>query len=263
MACDASGVLGAYDTAVHIARSIGPREAATAGERRALNYAASRFRAAGLRVGRTRFRVPGHGTSGDAIGIYDAPGSCLVIYMAHADGVNGPGANDNASGMGVLLAIGDRVRAIRPRCDVWLVATGAEERPVTGAADHLGSVSLLHRVRGLRRTADLHLALSLDTLGPQRRFWLRSPLAAPGPGERTVLRAARDSNVTVAWHRDSSTGNSDHREFALAGLPAAVLEGWTGFDPCEHHPCDTVSRLRPGFLRAAQRVAERVLRLER
>jgi len=253
----------AYDTAVYIARSIGPREAATAGERRALSYAEGRFRAARLRTGRTRFRVPGHGTSGDAIGVYDAPGSCLVIYMAHADGVNGPGANDNASGLGVLLAVGDRLKAIKPACDVWLVATGAEERPVTGAPDHLGSSSLLHRVRGLRRTHDLRLALPLDTLGPQRRFWLRSPLASPGPGERAVLRAARASNVTVEWVRDSGTGNSDHREFALAGLPAAVLEGWTGFDPCEHHPCDTWRRLKPGFLRAAQRVAERVLRDER
>ena len=256
-------ILPAYDTAVHLARVIGPREAATRGERRALAYAEGRFRAAGLRVGRTRFRVPGHGTSGDAIGVYDAPGRCLVVYMAHADSVNGQGGDDNASGVGVLLAIGDRLRSIGPRCDVWLAATGAEERPVTGAADHLGSLSLVHRVQGLHRAGDLRLALSLDTLGPQRRFWLRSPLSAPGPADRAVLRAARATDVTVDWVRDSASGNSDHREFALAGLPASVLEGWQGTDPCEHHPCDTWRRLRPGFLRAAQRVAERVLRAER
>ena len=56
--------------------------------------------------------------------------------MAHTDSMPaGPGAEDNASGLGVLAELA-RAR-LRPRCTVWLVATGAEERLYTGSPDHL------------------------------------------------------------------------------------------------------------------------------
>ena len=38
-------------------------------------------------------------------------------------------------------------RPIQPACDVWLIATGAEERPYTGAADHLGALAAVPRVK--------------------------------------------------------------------------------------------------------------------
>ena len=100
-------------------------------------------------------RVPGRGRSRNVIGVLDTPQTCLRIVMAHTDSTpNAPGANDNASGVGVLTELAGRLRRIEPACDVWLVATGAEERVYTGSPDHLGALALARRARargGARR----------------------------------------------------------------------------------------------------------------
>ncbi|HEX2102946.1 MAG TPA: M28 family peptidase [Solirubrobacteraceae bacterium] len=253
----------AYQATLHLARTIGSRPAASAGERRAHRYVAARFRAAGLRVGFERFAVPGRGRSRDVIGAFDTPARCLTILMAHADTVPpGPGANDNASGVGVLVALAARLRAgTQPPCDVWLVATGAEERPFTGQPDHLGALALVRRVTRLRRRADLRLALSLDEVGRGGRFFLQSPHPRPRPGvERAILGAARRAGVTVRFSPDSGTGNSDHREFELSSLPAAKLGPWHGTEACRHRPCDTWRRLDRGTLNRALAIAAGVAR---
>ena len=151
----------------------------------------ARFRRAGLRTEVQRFSVPGRGRSRNVIGIRDTPRDCLRVVMAHTDTTpNAPGANDNASGLGVVGALG------APR-------------------------------RGV---------------------------------ERALLAAARVSRVSVSWVRDSGSGNSDHREFELLGMPAAKLGVGAGGEPCRHSPCDTAGRLDPHSLRLARRFAERALR---
>jgi aminopeptidase YwaD len=232
----------------------GPRPAASRAERRAHARVERRFRAAGLRIGRDRFAVPGHGRSRNVIGIRDAPARCLRVFMAHADSVPpAPGADDNASGLGALVALAAEAGRRRPRCDVWLVATGAEERPYTGQPDHLGALALTRRIRQLGRARDLRFALSLDEVGRGRSFWLRSTASRPRAGvERAVLDRARRARVAVRWVRDSGTGNSDHRELALAGLPAMKLG--VPDDPCRHTACDTAGRLQRGAFRRVLRV---------
>jgi Zn-dependent M28 family amino/carboxypeptidase len=215
------------------------------------------FRAVGLRVGVQELAVPGRGRSRNVIGALDTPASCLRIAMAHTDSAPGaPGANDNASGLGVLVALARRLSD--PPCDVWLVATGAEERVYTGSPDHLGALALARRVRtGPRR---LEWALSLDEVGRDRPFWLRSPVSGPRSGvEGVLLRAARQTGVPISWVRDESTGNSDHREFELLGLPGMKLGVGAGGEPCRHTPCDTPDRLDPASLRLARRLVEAAL----
>ena len=177
-----------------------------------------------------------------------------MVLVAHTDSVPpAPGADDNASGVGTLVALAPRLAALRPPCDVWLIATGAEERPYTGAADHLGARAAVPRVR--RRAADLRLVLSLDEVGRGRSFHLRSPAAAPRAAvEGAVIRAGRGS---VRWLRDSGTGNSDHREFALAGLPAAKLG--VPDDPCRHTACDGPARLQARTFSSMRALVERLL----
>ncbi|HEY8583204.1 MAG TPA: M28 family peptidase, partial [Capillimicrobium sp.] len=163
---------------------------------------------------------------------------------------------DNASGVGVVLALGDALRRSGARCDTWLVVTGAEERIVTGSPDHLGSLALVRRVRRLGRAQDLRLALSLDEVGRGARFTLRSSAPAPRRAvEGRVVAAGRRAGVPVVWSRDTATGNSDHREFQMAGLPAAVMQVWQGIHACRHTACDVPSQLRRGASRRALRVA--------
>jgi Zn-dependent M28 family amino/carboxypeptidase len=131
-----------------------------------------------------------------------------------------------------------------PVCDVWLVATGAEERPYTGASDHLGASALVARLERMDRLKDVRVALSLDEVGRGTKFALHSTASAPR--ENVEKRLLRDG---VRWVRDpAGEGNSDHRELARAGAPAAKLGVID--DPCRHTACDTPDRLeRRAFTR--------------
>jgi hypothetical protein len=240
--------------------SYGIRVAGSTAERRAHGFVERSFHRAGLDVTFQRFRVPGRGRSQNVIGLYDLPRrSCLRIVMAHTDTTaSGPGANDNASGVGVVVAIAKRLRALGPTCDTWLVATGAEERIYTGSPDHLGALALARRARARGAERRLCFALSLDEVGGDRPFWLRSPASTPRSGvEGAILRAARHAGGNATWVRDGSDSNSDHREFELLGLPAAKLGVGAGGNPCRHMPCDTA--LDRHSLTLAQRLTERAL----
>jgi aminopeptidase YwaD len=251
----------AHGIAVQIS-SWGPRPAASAREARAHRLMQRVFRRAGLRVGVQEFRVPGRGRSRNVIGVYDTPRSCLRIVMAHTDSTPaGPGANDNASGLGVVASLAGRLRLIKPWCDVWLVATGAEERVYTGSPDHLGALALARRARSHGARKRLRWALSLDEVGRDYPFWLRSPVGSPRSRvEGALLAAAGRVGAAVTWVRDETSGNSDHREFELLGLPGAKLGVGAGGEPCRHMACDRPSRLDLKPLVLARRLAAEALR---
>jgi aminopeptidase YwaD len=250
----------AHRFAVAVAKA-GPRPAASRAEGRAHRVMAGRFRRAGLAVEVQRFAVPRRGRSRNVIGVFRGSRRCLRIVMAHTDSTPaGPGANDNASGLGVLAALATRLPRLRPGCDVWLVATGSEERVYTGSPDHLGALALARQVRARGLRGRLRWALSLDEVGRDRPFWLRSPEGRPRRGvEGELLGVARRAGVPVRWVRDEGSGNSDHREFELLGMPAAKLGVGAGGEPCRHMACDRPGRLDPRSLALAQRLVERVL----
>ena len=252
--------LSAYEAAVRIAE-LGPRPAAGASERRAHDFVARSFRREGMRVSLQRFRVPGRGRSRNVIGVADTPRRCLRVVMAHADTTPaGPGANDNASGVGVLIALSRRVRRLGMRCDLWLVATGAEERVYTRSRDHLGALALARHLRRSGRASRVRFGLSLDEVGRGRSFWLRSPArTARRTVESRIVAAGRRTRVPISWVRDAGSGNSDHRELQLLGMPAAKLGVGARGEPCRHMACDRPSRLDRRSLRLVERVVVRLL----
>src|SRR4051812_14734344 len=100
----------AHNVAVSISRD-GPRPAAGRLEHRAHARMSRRFKAAGLSVRVQRFATP-RGRSRNVIGVHRS-GRCLRVVMAHADTVPpSPGAEDNASGLGVLAELAARMDAI-------------------------------------------------------------------------------------------------------------------------------------------------------
>ena len=253
-------LLGAADDPGYaFARSLalaGPRPAGGAAERRAHRRVAGAFGEAGLRIAHDRFAVPGKGRSRNVIGALDRPRECLWILMAHTDTVPpSPGAEDNASGVGALVALAPRLATLQARCDVWLVATGAEERIYTGQPDHLGASALVRRLRVRARMRDLRWALSLDEVGRGRELWLRSP--ARRKFERRVLAAAPGSGMSVRWVADEGSGNSDHREFSLAGLTAGKLG--VPDNPLRHTSSDRAGQLREATFPRVRRLLETLL----
>ena len=234
----------ADDPGYRFARSLalaGARPAAGRLERRAQQRALRRFADAQLATHTQEFAVPGLGRSRNVIGVLQRPADCLFVLMAHADTVPpSPGAEDNASGVGALVALAPELAALAPRCDVWLVATGAEERLHTGQPDHLGASALVRRVQRTR-PGDLRWALSLDEVGRGRAMWLRSPRRRGL--ERRVVAAAAGTGLAVRWVADAGEGLSDHREFTLAGEVAAKLG--VPDNPARHTAADVAGRLTP------------------
>ena len=95
----------------------------------------------------------------------------------------------------------------------------------------------------------LRYALSFDEVGRGASFRLRSPVSAPRRRvERELLAAAEEVGVALDWQRDDGTGNSDHREFELAGMRGVKLGSLD--NPCRHEACDTPGRLRRARVQA-------------
>lgn len=231
----------------------GPRPAGGAAERRAHARVARRFAAAGLAVETDTFRVPGKGRSRNIVGVLDTPASCLRIVMAHVDTVPpSPGANDNSSGVGALVAIADVIGRSGVSCDVWLIATGAEERIYTGRPDHLGAAAVVRRIKARDRTADIEFGLSIDEVGTGSSFWVRSR-SNTSRLERPLVAAGRAAAIGVKWVPDGAgSGNSDHRELQMAGIKAAKL-GVADY-PARHTAADTQRRIRKSSFDRALRV---------
>ncbi len=197
----------------------GPRIAGSANEQRARGIVAARLRALGYRVVLQHFPLPKGGAS----------------------------ANDNASGVAVLLEL---ARALRGREGVMLATTGAEERVETGSRMHLGAARLL---RGLSRAgrASIRLALSIDMVGVGETLHVLGLEASPNRSARLVLAQGRATYLP-------DRAASDHAELTRAGIPAAWLE-WRD-DRCWHSACDTVARVEPARLATAGELALRAAR---
>lgn len=87
----------------------------------------------------------------------------IIVIAAHYDTIPGcPGANDNGSGLAVMLEMARTLRAMRLQSTVRFVALVNEEPPFFGT-DHMGSWIYAHHAS--RRGDDIQLALILDTLG--------------------------------------------------------------------------------------------------
>lgn len=167
--------------------------------------------------------------------------------MAHVDGVSeGPAANDNGSGIGVLLEL---ARLLRDDEGVLLAAVGAEERVETGSPVHLGSQALARRLSPAERRS-VRLAVSLDMVGVGTSLHVRGLEASPNRSARLLLEHGG------TYVPDS--GQSDHAELTRAGIPAAWIE-WRD-DPCWHDACDRAVRLKPWKLGAAARLALAAIR---
>ena len=225
--------------------AIGHRPAGGLNELRAANIVKERLNDLGYSVTVPRFTLPNGRTSRNVVG--RTPGPTRVIIVAHMDGVYGTqAANDNASGVGVILTV---ARHLAGQNGVLIAALGAEERNVTGSSVHLGSVRLTRAFTRAQK-AGIRLAVSADMVGYGPTLNIRGIEGSPNRSGRRLLNSARARNIRATYLRDS--GQSDHMDLTRAGIPAAWVE-WR-WDTCWHEPCDRIDRLRPDKLRDAARV---------
>ena len=90
-------------------------------------------------------------------------GERILVVGAHYDTVPGsPGANDNATGVAVLLELSRRYAALRPPCEIRFVAFANEESPFFLTQDQ---GSLRYATRARARAENIRLMISLETMG--------------------------------------------------------------------------------------------------
>lgn len=233
-------VARATAVATALAGDIGPRPAGSAGDAAARTAVRAMFEDAGLVVVEEVVALPQGGTSANLIAVRD-PADLQrqhVVIGGHLDTVAGsPGANDNGSGIGVLVALAPQVAARDGHPPVVLVAFAAEEfQPSQPRRHHVGSDAYA-ATRGDRVIA----ALSVDMVGFGTELCVCWFDAGPDTLAQRLHTLAHAHGISpVAVRRDGDV--SDHGPFARRGIPAAHL--WGGPDPRFHSPADTAEHLQ-------------------
>lgn len=249
-----------------LAEEIGPREATTPAYRAAAAFVELELSRAGLLVSRQVFAVPAGDQDGAPVPageslnvIAVAPGfdalAPHVVIGAHLDTtVDSPGANDNASGVAVMLELARMSAREPPGIPAAFVAFGAEERRRRPGGITYGSAAWLDALDARRRAAIVAM-VSIDMVGagPRVLVCAGDPSSAPAS---SLLAAGRRAGVPAAsCARDTL---SDHRPFQEAGIPAAHL--WSGDHPSIHSPRDVVGVVTADALARAGRLAWEWLR---
>lgn len=262
LAPDDLDVSTAVATVRFLAGRVGPREATSAAHDRAARWVARRFTRLGYDADLRPVDVPG-GVSwlGDAVPAgrsvnvvatppgFDATEPHLVVG-AHLDTVaQAPGAEDNASGVGVLLATAEAAAVRSTRLPVVFVAFGAEEPRGPGDDDHhFGSRTYVAALGPAERRA-VRAMVSLDRVGVGAQVPVGSADDSD-PVQRSLLAAGRRAGVaTIA---DPDQRSSDHWSFVRAGLAGARL-GSTSY-AAYHDASDVPSVVSPAQLERTGRL---------
>ncbi|MEQ7007649.1 M28 family peptidase [Actinopolymorpha sp. B17G11] len=260
----------ARETVQLLAGRIGPREATSAAFGRAAQVVADALGVAGYDVVRQPLRVPAgiswgiRVPSGRTHNVIAAlPGFDPLrphrVVGAHLDTVpQAPGAEDNASGVAVMLelarlaavasggtappgrggAAGDEPRV--PALPVLFVAFGAEEPRGPGDAwHHFGSRHYVRTLPLAQRRA-IREMVSLDRVGVGESVRIRTGGRAPYTVARALVAASRRIGVPVTRGTNQS---SDHWSFEKAGIAAARVGGnpFSGYHSAADRP-SAVSR---------------------
>ena len=222
-----------------LAGGIGIRVRATPGERAGARYVAKRFRSLGYSVHVQEFRVDGR-TSRNVIAWWPGARRYPLLLGAHMDTVTGsPGANDNASGVAVLLETARLVAGKQPAELLRFVTFGSEEYGANGR-HHVGSEVYVRRLpdKGRRRLAGM---LSVDMIADGRPLIVAT--AGTGPKRLANRFAAIAGEHGIGVARRTTCDCSDNGPFEKAGVAAALV--WSGKEPNYHDDSDTTANLRP------------------
>ena len=265
------------DISILAADSMEGRGTGTMGAERARRYLLPALREAGLRTFGDSYERPfSYSTrEGTAPGINLVgwvPGttraSRAIVIVAHYDHVGirdgriYNGADDNASGTSVLLALARHFSAHPPRHTLIFLAADAEEVGLRGARAF---------VAGSPFPRDsIMLAINMDMVSRNAAGELYAAGSYHTPALEPVLRAvAANAPVKLLLGHDRPdlpagedwTQSSDHGPFHAAGIPFVYF----GVEdhPDYHQPTDDVERIDPGFfVRATRTILSAVIALD-
>jgi Zn-dependent M28 family amino/carboxypeptidase len=162
------------------------------------------------------------------------------------DGTLYPGANHDASGIGVLLEIARlwQERGYSPRRTILFAAWNASEMGLAGSGYYVA-----HPVYPLAQT---RAVIQLDSVGQGRGFYIAT--AADEQQDALILahldNVARQVEGRLNWAKYETSG--DHDPFHRRGIPAALLT-WERAEYA-NTPQDTADLMDVSKLQATARV---------
>ena len=190
-----------------------------------------------------------------------------MVITAHYDHLgirNGSiyhGADDNASGVAVLLALARQCHASPWRQDAIFVAVDAEELGQRGGRAFIASLSQADRTR-------IALNVNLDMVARGDKGELYAAGTRYTPSMRPVLEAvATRAPIRLLFGhesgggRDDWTTQSDHLAFHEAGIPFVYF----GVEdhPDYHRPTDTADKVAADFfVKAAATILDSIAALD-
>lgn len=223
----------AMDVIEQLAAGIGPREASSPAFLAAADLVASRLTDLGYEARRQSVPVPAGNSWGVPVPsgttqniIATSPGFSSQaphrLIGAHLDTVpQAPGAEDNASGVGVLMELARMAAQQPPVVPVVFVWFGGEEPRGQGdALHHFGSQHLVATMDQSQRNALIGM-LSLDRVGVGAE---QVPVCYGGLGSSAVREqlVAAGGRLGIPVNRCENRA-SDHWSFEKAAVPAARL----------------------------------------
>ena len=233
------------------------RRTRTAGNQKAREWLLARFKEAGLTPLGTGFEIPftftRNGATSNGVNLVGmckgkgATGSRAMVISAHydhlgvRDGAIYHGADDNASGVAVLLGLARHCQASPWRHDALFVAFDAEEQGLQGARAFVATPPIA-RDR-------IALNINLDMVARADKGELYAAGTSYHQTFKPVLEpvAARATKVKLLFGHDSGGGQndwttqSDHGAFHAAGIPFIYF----GVEdhPDYHKPTDTADKI--------------------
>jgi peptidase M28-like protein len=233
-----------------LAVRIGPRPDGSPAAARAAAYVRTVLGDAEYSARLEPFPLPDGGESANVVALPPQPGfdparDRHLLIGAHYDTVPGsPGANDNASGVAVLLEVARSLGARPALLPVIVVAFGGEEggpgphRPSLAGSDHYAHAMPAEQAKKLAGMINLDMVGRGDAILCTSRINMKRGL------HRRMLRLAPQLGVPA---RELLTPHvSDSVPFASRGIETAWL--WTGVENAYHSPADTAETLTPASL---------------
>ncbi|KEK25532.1 M28 family metallopeptidase [Bacillus gaemokensis] len=156
-----------------------------------------------------------------------------VIVSSHYDSVAGaPGANDNASGTGLVLELARAFQNVETDKEIRFIAFGSEEMGLIGSEHYVDNLSQQERDRILGVfNADM-VATNYDKA---KNLYAMTPDGSTNLVTDAALNASKQLNNDLVLQ--GKFGSSDHVPFAYAGIPSALFI-WMGvdsWDPLIYH----------------------------
>jgi hypothetical protein len=168
----------------------------------------------------------------------------VILVVAHFDSVgkNFAGADDNGSGVAVMLEMARVLRTYQNKHTLRFIATNGEELGLVGAKHYVRSLDLNGEISSVK------LVINMDMVGYNKNGIVELETnpefdeLAHWFSELAKIYTGLTPKITLgAW-------GSDHVPFLNKNIPALLtIEDWNTKTPCYHQACDLPETLNYAY----------------